>query len=131
MQLKIDYISIKIPIIRLCRSRAKQKLLCLAADNVTVGSVVITQNMLDIGLVAKEEDGKPTEIFSRYTCDSWRKRTCNMYGGVQTVKWYDTGIHMSLQDWIDLSMQYDAAGFYEYWGIRLGKLGIRNWVYNK
>lgn len=120
MYIKIDYINVKIPILRLCRGRKrKSKKRFPPADHVSVGSVVITNYALDIGLVAKVRDGKPAEIFARYNSFSHLGQ-CDRYGGADCVRWFDTGIQMSLEDWIALSNQYDAAGFHAYWESRLG-----------
>lgn len=120
MYLKIDYIDVKIPILRLCKGRRrKRERQFRIADNVSVGSVVITQHAWDIGLVANVTDGLPSEIFARYTRYD-KCGVCGKYGGVSTIRWYDTGIKMSLPEWIELSKQLEPCEWYEYWLSRLG-----------
>lgn len=86
------------------------------ADNVSVGSVVITKDCLDVGLVAEVFQGKPKKILSRYNEFHDSNDECPQYGNVKGIDWFDTGVRMSLQEWIDLSRDTkDAEGFYKYW----------------
>lgn len=88
------------------------------ADNVRPGSVVITRNALDIGLVKSVSDGHPTEVYARKS--GYDGERPGQYGGINSVQWYDTGIYMTLDEWILLSHQTnDAAGFHNYWRDRL------------
>lgn len=89
------------------------------ADNVSVGSVVITNRCLDVGLVAETICGKPVKIYGRYSKFHEPTNECPQYGGVDTVTWYDTGIHMSFQEWKNLSYENDAERFHKYWQARL------------
>lgn len=92
------------------------------AAQVHVGSVVITENMYDVGLVKEEENGIPTAIYSRYNRLYGGKQE---YGGVTTITWYDTGIRMSVDEWRRLSEDCkDAGTFYRYWEARLKKAKI-------
>lgn len=89
------------------------------ADNVSVGSVVMTKSCFDIGLVAKQRDGMPVTIFSRFSeFDSLDDPP--RYGAVDAVVWYDTGIIMTEQEWKELSRSMSAIQFYGYWRQRLG-----------
>lgn len=96
-----------------------QKFPYKVADNVSVGSVVITRNCLDVGLVAETYLGEPKRILARYSELHEPADECAQYGGTNVVDWYDTRITMSIQEWKDLSREYDAAGFNRYWGTRL------------
>lgn len=116
MRISIDYINIKIPIIRFSK-KSEQKY--PIADNVRVGSVVMTRNCLDIGWVASIDRGKPKTIYSRYYKSDDCKDECPKYGGVDEVTWYDTGVWMTFKDWLRLSEQYNAKGFNNYWKEKL------------
>ena len=116
MKPTIDYITLKIPILRFKRA---EKFPYPVADNVSVGSVVVTDSYLSIGLVAEVKDGKPTEIYSMYNRFHVPTWECPKIGGVNLLTWYDTGIKMSLQDWKFLSLSTNAMGFHEYWKARL------------
>lgn len=96
-----------------------QKFPYKVADSVSVGSVVITRNCLDVGLVAETYLGEPKRILARYSELHEPADECAQYGGTNVVNWYDTGIIMSIQEWKDLSREYDAAGFNKYWRTRL------------
>lgn len=84
-----------------------------------MGSVVITRNGFDIGLVAKTLHGKPVKILARYSDYHTPPDECPQYGGIESVNWYDTGIRMSLEQWKVLSTENDCDGFYRYWRTRL------------
>ena len=117
--IKIHYINVKIPVLRLCRGhKRKSKIHLPLADSVSAGSVVVTRNAWDVGLVVKTRDGIPSEVYSRHTGFE-ADNTCPRYS-ITGVQWYDTGIHMTLREWIDLSRHYDAQGFHAYWESRLG-----------
>lgn len=88
------------------------------ANDVYVGSVVCTENCLDIGLVGGVFNGRPTKVFSRFV-----KYDDNLkeYGTSDKTQWYDTGVHMTISEWKKLAYDTkDAAGFYGYWRRRLG-----------
>lgn len=89
------------------------------ADDVSVGSVVMTRDCLDVGLVAKVCNGKPIQVFARDSAYSSKNGVLPQYGGVDAVTWYDTGIHMSIRDWVHLSQSTDADGCYKYWCAKL------------
>lgn len=89
------------------------------ANNVSIGSVVITKNCLDVGLVAEVLHGRPMKIFGRYSPCHEPSDECPQYGGIHAVNWYDTGIHMSFDEWKELSHKNDANGFFDYWRTRL------------
>lgn len=93
------------------------------ANNVSVGSIVITQRCLDIGFVAEATNGRPSKIISRYNEYHIPYGEFPLFGGIEMVDWYDTGIRMSLEEWKDLSDKYDAEGFYDYWRTRLQTKG--------
>lgn len=88
------------------------------ANNVSIGSIVITKSCLDVGFVSKVSGKKPAEILSRkneYSDD------CLLYGGINHVTWYDTGIIMTYEQWKALAIETkDASGFYQYWHNELG-----------
>lgn len=129
MEVKKDYISIKIPVlkVKLSRHKRKKKIQYPVADHVSVGSIVMTKNCLDIGYVSEVSEGKPIRILSRYEeyppyrvgNNAWAE-----YGGVNAVRWYDTGIKMSLEEWKKLSKKSDASEFYAYW---IDLLRIEDW----
>lgn len=119
LKVRIDYINIRIPIFRLSRGAPKCRQRYPIADNTSVGSVVVTQNYLDVGLVAGVFHGKPTKILARYSGHDPVTGEIPKYGGIDSVSWYDTGVHMSVEDWVKLSSKTDANGFYEYWRTRL------------
>lgn len=119
MKVRIDYINIRIPIFRLSRGVPKCSQRYPIADMVSVGSVVMTKDCLDIGLVADVFEGRPKKILARYSGCNLLTGGMPQYGGIYAVTWYDTGVHMSVEDWVKLSSKTDANGFYEYWRTRL------------
>lgn len=112
MKISIDYINIKIPIIRFCK-KSKQKY--HIADNVRVGSIVITRDCLDVGWVGKVDNGKPIKIYGRCCNFNDKDGGYPCYGDIENITWYDTGIWMVFKDWKHLSEQYNATEFYNYW----------------
>ena len=91
-----------------------------AADHVSVGSIVITRNCLDVGIVGSVSDGRPVTVYARpdLSVDNIDRK----YGGVVSVGWYDTGLVMTMEGWRLLSLEKrDAQGFYQYWRDKLKK----------
>ena len=89
------------------------------ADNVRIGSIVITQRCWDVGfVVGVSEDGAPTKIYARFY-DGVLESNDLQYGGIDDVTWYDTGIRMSISEWANLSIEMSAGDFYSYWRERL------------
>ena len=123
MGIYIDYANIRIPILKFDFNKGKKKWKYPIANNVSPGSIVTTEHFLDIGFVYQTDNRKPLNILSR--CD--KKTICRhkgmypQYGGINTVTWYDTGINISLEEWIFISDDYDAKGFYEYWINRISR----------
>ena len=124
MKLKIEYLNIKIPVLKLSFGKCKNKKEdpCPIADHVSVGSIIITKHGWDIGFVARVSEGKPTRILSRYHENppsgannaAWAE--FNVNDGIQ---WYDTGVKISFREWKELSEKFDASEFYSYWESRL------------
>lgn len=124
MGLKIEYLDIKIPVLKLSFGKCKNKKEdpYPIADHVSVGSVIITKHGWDIGFVAKTSKGKATRILSIYheypstgtNSNVWAE--FNVNDGVQ---WYDTGVKISFREWKELAEKFDASEFYSYWRSRL------------
>lgn len=113
MNFWLDYINVKIPIIRLGHNQRYQ-----VADRFAVGDVVMTRNLLDIGLVAEVDGGRPAKILARDS-GCLPGDVPPQYGGINNITWYHTGVRMSPEDWKNLSRNTDAAGFYRYWHTKL------------
>ncbi len=85
------------------------------ADNVTVGSIVVTKFCWSIGIVGEVYQGEPVTVYGMY--DKY-DRECSRFGPGN--EWYDTGFHMTWREWEKLCVDVeDAKGFHQYWGYRL------------
>lgn len=136
--MRVDYINIKIPILRFRNHNTSKKepnettslkksarqpkhKSYRIAENVEVGQVVFTKNGFDFGLVAEVKNGKPRRVYSRFAGyrDYPYGEGYPEYGGVNSIVWYDSGIKLSIQEWLDLGMNNDAKGFQSYWRERI------------
>lgn len=78
-------------------------------------------NLGGIGLAILSPQGKIMKVYARFN-RQWSSLDdiCPEYGAIDQVDWYDSGINMTLQQWIQLSFDTeDAMGFYHYWTARL------------
>lgn len=91
-----------------------------AANSISVGSIVMTKNCLDVGIVGAVSNGRPTKVYARYNPYSANESGFPQYGGADTTDWYDTGYKMTMEQWKLLAIEKkDAMGFYQYWRDRL------------
>lgn len=106
--------NISVPIPSVERKTVVQKCKFPVEKNVPIGRIVCTKHGWDICLVGEiTNKGKPTKIYGKYNPCSGDAISDALptYGGIKTVTWYDTGIDITVDEWIKLGNNNDASSF--------------------